>query len=60
MKTVDWLFKLIIFFLLKLVLIAILIHLFFFLIQNKKDFALYVLNRDNNFLKSIYKIYTAK
>lgn len=43
MKTVDWLFKLIIFFLLKLVLIAILIHLFFFLIQNKKVFALYVL-----------------
>lgn len=49
MKTVDWLFKLIIFFLLKLVLIAILIHLFFFKIQNKKVFALYVLIRDNNF-----------
>lgn len=32
----------------------------FFKIQNKKVFALYVLIRDNNFLKSIYKIYTAK
>lgn len=36
MKTVDWLFKLIIFFLLKLVLIAILIHLFFFKFRIKR------------------------